>query len=152
METEVERDVARWQRHTRHAMHIWASVTTLSSLSPVPLPRNQLSFPQKLGLPAPQGRRKRSLLSLQIHESPFQKHTPSAMRWKTLLKSWTQVAAQELLSRNWSKPHLLQNPQIASHQGSLFRAGRCTRWHLSLRTVKEAGEQTKASGGNQQPQ
>lgn len=87
METEVERDVVRRQGHTRRALHIWALVTTLPSLSPVRLPRNHLSFPQKLGLPAPLGRRKRSLLSLQIHEPLFQKYTPSAMRWKTLLKS-----------------------------------------------------------------
>ena len=75
----------------------------------MPLPCNQLSFPQKLGLPASLGRRKRSLLSLQIHKPLFQKHTVSAVRWKILLKSRTRVAARELLSRNWSQPHLPQN-------------------------------------------
>lgn len=39
-------------------------------------------------------------------------------------------------------------PQTASHLGSLFRAGRSTRWHLSPCTVKGTGKPTKASGGN----
>lgn len=107
MEMEAERDVVRWG-HTRHALHIWAVVKTVPRPSPMPLSHNQLSFPQKLALPAPLGTRKRSLLSLQIHEPVLQKYAQSAMRWKTLLKSWTQAAAQELLSRNWTKLPLPQ--------------------------------------------
>lgn len=86
MEMEAERDVVR-QGHTRRALHIWAVVKTVPRPSPVPLSHNQLSFPQKLALPAPLGTRKQSLLSLQIHEPALQKYAQSAMRWKTLLKS-----------------------------------------------------------------
>lgn len=85
-------DVVR-QGHTRHALHIWASVTRLPSLSPVPLPHKQLSFPQKLGLPAPLGRRKQSLLSLQIQECDEVEDTPEIMN----SSSSTGTAEPELI-------------------------------------------------------
>lgn len=78
-------------------------IKTVPSPSPMPLFHNQLSFPQKLALPAPLGIRKWSLLSLQIHKLSFQRKlwVPWGGRhsWNRELKA----AAQELLRRNWTK-------------------------------------------------
>lgn len=106
--------MVRRQRHTRNALHMWAWVATPS---PVQVPCAQLSSPQTLGLPAPLGRRKQSVLGLQIHEPLPQKYTLSAMRWED-----TPEIMNSSSSAGTDLNHIYpKTPQTASHQGSLFR-------------------------------
>lgn len=80
---------------------------------------SQLSFPQKMALPAPLGTRKWSLLSLQIQELSFQKQT---LRQWGGRHSWNHVLERQRRNRwAWAEPNSLHPriPQTASHLGSL---------------------------------
>lgn len=106
-----------WDKGT-HALHTWAVVKTVPSPSTMPLSHNQLSFPQKLALPAPLGTRKWPLLSLQIYELSFQKlwvQWGGRHSWNCELKRqhrncWAGTEPKSL------HPGL---PQTASHLGCL---------------------------------